>query len=344
MRRTFQLSLPNGLFGDPLVVVRPRLVPRVLLLDAGDAAALSPRLLLAVTDALVSHCHVDHVFGLGRLLRARFGRSDRPLRIFGPPGLAARVRSHLGSYTWNLVAAFPLDLQVVEIHADRTEIWRFPPVEGFEPQLERNGPPASAQPVACDELLEVRALTLDHAGIPSMAWRVQEHRAFNVDPERLAARGLPTGAWLAALKDALRREAPADTPIPLPDGTTTSLGQLAADVIIEAPGDSLAYITDIGPTQAALEASAEFARGVRRLIIETHFLEADRALAEQHGHLTAARAGALGRRADAIAVSPVHVSPRYEDREALVLDELARAAHPTPVERIAAGPIPENGA
>ncbi len=335
MRRTFQLSLPNGLFGDPLVVVRTRLTPRVLFLDAGDAATLSPRTLLAVSDVLVSHCHVDHVFGLGRLLRLRLGRNDRPLTVFGPPSLAARVRSHLDTYTWNLVTAFPLDLRVVEVHPDRTETWRFPAANGFDPVLEHNDPPASVQPVASDELLEVRALMLDHAGIPSLAWRVQEHRALNVDADRLAARGLPTGQWLAQLKDALRRGAPPDSTVSLPTGGVAALGDLAADIIIEAPGDSLAYVTDTTPSAGALDALVEFVRGVRRLIVETHFLEVDRALAEQHGHLTAARAGEIGRRAGVVAISPLHFSTRYEERGAELLEELRRAAHPTTVEQLA---------
>jgi ribonuclease Z len=342
VRRTFQLSLPNGLFGDPLVVARPRLVPRVLLFDAGDTAALTPRTLLGVTDVLVSHCHVDHVFGLGRLLRVRLGRSERSLRISGPPGLVARVRSHLDSYTWNLVEAYPLDLRVVEVHPDRTETWRFPIDVGFAPVLERADPPALDGPVWSDELLEVRAVALDHAGIPSLAWRVQEHRALNIDAERLAARGLPAGPWLSDLKTSLRKGLGADTPVALPGSGFAALGELADDLVREAPGDSLAYVTDIRPSPEAIATIAEFARGVRRLILESHFLETDAALAHQHGHLTAASAGEIARRAGAVALSPVHLSTRYQDRADELLAELGAAASPTPVEQLATGALNED--
>jgi len=112
---------------------------RLLLLDAGDAAGLTPRTLLDAADVLISHAHVDHVFGWpGCSGCAWAGRA--PLRLFGPPGLAAHVRSHLGGYAWNLVEAFPLALTVVEIHPDRTETWQFPSSAGFEPYAVGRGP------------------------------------------------------------------------------------------------------------------------------------------------------------------------------------------------------------
>lgn len=337
MRRTFNMGLPNGLFGDPLVVVRPRLVPRVLLLDAGETAALGPRTLLAVTDAFVSHAHVDHVFGLGRLLRLRLGRTDRPLCLYGPPGFAAQVRAALGAFTWNLVDAFPLDLTVVEVHRDRTERWRFPEVHGFEPFCAARGPGPHDAPVLDDDLLAARALPLDHGGTPCLAWRVDEHVALNVDAVALAAAGLPTGPWLAALKDAIRRGADDAAPIEVPGEGARPLGALRGSVIRESPGDSVAYVTDVAPTPATEDAVARFAAGARRLVIETHFLDEDAALARQHGHLTAKLAGTIACAAGPGSLSPIHASSRYEAREADVLDEVARHAAPVPVEPLPRG-------
>ncbi len=338
MRRTFNMWLPNGLFGDPLVVVRPRLVPRVLLLDAGDTTVLGARTLLAVTDAFVSHAHVDHVFGLGRLLRLRLGRTDRPLCLYGPAGFTAQVRASLGAFTWNLVGAFPLDLSVVEVHSDHTERWRFPATSGFEAACEAHGPAPGDAPVLDDELLAVRARPLDHGGIPCLAWRVDEHVALNVDAVALAAAGLPTGPWLAALKDAVRRGADDATPIEIPGGGARPLGTLRGTVIRESAGDSVTYVTDVAPTPATVDAVARFARGSRRLVIETHFLDEDAALARQHGHLTAALAGTIARAAAPGALSPIHASTRYGAREADVLDEVARHAQPVPVELLPRGP------
>jgi ribonuclease Z len=344
MRRTFQLALPNGLFGDPLVVVRPRLLPRVLLLDAGDTTALSARTLLAVTDVFISHFHVDHAFGLGRLLRVRLGRVERPLRLHGPAGLVRRVRSCLDAFTWNLVDAFPLALDVVEVHGDRVERWEFPRESGFEPRLIASGPGPAEAPVLEDDLLAARALILDHGGIPCLAWRLDEHLALNVDAAALADAGLPTGPWLASLKDGIRAGAAADTPVQLPGAGAVPLGDLRVRLIRETPGDSVVYVTDVAPTDASLGALEAFAAGARRLILEAHFLDEDAPLARQHGHLTARIAGELAFRAAPAAVSPIHLSTRYVEREDAVLAELRCAAGAVAVERIPPAPASEDPA
>lgn len=339
VRRTFQLALPNGPLGDPLLVARPRLAPRTLLLDAGDTAALGARALLSVGEVLVSHPHVDHVFGLARLLRVRLGRTDRPLRLFGPPGLAAHVRSHLGGYAWNLVDAFPLDLGVVEVHRDRCVAWRFPASGGFDPYVESSTPFVAGGVVFGDELLEIAALTLDHGGIPSIAWRVREHRALNVDAARLAEAGLPAGPWLADLKQRVRENAPGAAPVLLPDGRSVPLAELRALVLRESEGDSIAYATDVAPTGATREALVRFAGGVRRFVLEAHFLDEDRELAERHGHLTAALAGTIVREAAPGSASPLHVSSRYAERLEAVLDEFATGAGAVPVEPLPSTPL-----
>ena len=57
--------------------------------------------------------------------------------------------------------------------------------------------------------------------------------------------------------------------------------------------------------------------------------------AERNAHLTAADAGRVARAAGVRAVAPLHLSPRYEDAADAVLDELARAADPVPLELLA---------
>ncbi|MCU0230238.1 MAG: MBL fold metallo-hydrolase [Acidobacteria bacterium] len=332
MRRGFRIALPNGLVGDPLVVVRVPWLPRLLLLDAGDAAGLTPRMLLDAGDVLITHAHVDHVFGLGRLLRVRLGRPERPLRLFGPPGLAGQVRSHLGGYAWNLVSAFPLDLTVVEIHRDRTETWRFPTSAGFEPYVVGRGPAPGEAAVLADELLEVRATTLAHGDIPSIAYRVEERRGLQVDPVAIEGLGLTPGPWLGALKAAVRRGAPDDEPLALPDGRALSIGELRGRLLHVAEGDALAYASDVAPDEANLTAIVELARGARRLVIEAHYLDADLELARRNAHLTAGLAGRIAREAGVDAVVPLHVSPRYEERVEEVLAELAAHARPAEVE------------
>lgn len=341
MRRTFQLALPNGTFGDPVVVVRPRLLPRVILFDVGDLSLLGTRALLAVTDVLVSHAHMDHSFGLGRLLRIRLGRLERPLRVFGPPGMVRRVAAHLEAYTWNLVDAYPLDLTVIEIHESGPRTWSFPQAGGFAPQPVPSPSQPENGPVFADGLFEIDALLLDHAGIPSVAFKISEQRALNIDGDRLDRLGLEPGPWLAELKQIVRDDAPDDTLVAIPGSSATTLGELKQELIRETPGDILAYASDITPSKENLARLIDFSHGARRLILEAHFLEEDRHLAERHGHLTAADAGRAIRAAEVVGGSLVHFSPRYLERGLELFSEAVAYAAPVPIEPLAA--TPENG-
>lgn len=337
MKRTFQLGLPNGLFGDPLVVVRVRWLSRVLLLDCGDVAALSGRTLLDVTDVLISHAHVDHIFGLGRLLRARMHHLERPLRLIGPSGLADRVRSHLHGYTWNLVKAFPLDLTVVEIDRDALVTRRFPREDGLEPVLVEERAWNGSAPVFQDDLLAVHSCKLHHGSTTSLGYRVTEHVALSVDAARLEQSGWPPGSWLDRLKSALRKGAADDETIEVPGAGPHTIKVLRDQLIRERKGDSVAYAADLSDQPRNREALRRIASSVRALVLEAHFLERDRDLAERHAHLTAAAAGRLAKRLEPEILCPFHVSSRYEKEEHSVWSELEKNADPVRVEKLPAG-------
>lgn len=338
MKRTFRPELPNGLFGDPLVVVRLRWQPLGILLDCGDTSRVATRTLLDCRLLLVSHGHVDHLFGIGRALRVRFGRTEHPLHVLGPPGLARRLYGHLSTYTWNLVDAFPLRLSVSEVHPDRIETWSFPERGGFEPERSEVRAWRPEDPVLEDEQLEIFACPLDHAGLLSLAWLLRERVRYQVDPVRLAELGVPAGPWLSALKRALRSGAPPETELELPGGERRPVAELRRALIRESPGDTLAYATDLGPTDSNLRRLSRFAEGVRRLILETPFAAGDRALALENGHLSSIEAGRIAREARPGVLSPFHLSTRYEDDAERVLDEVRREAAPVPVETLPSGP------
>ncbi len=343
MKQTFLLELPNGPFGDPLVIVRIRWSPRVLLLDAGEMAAVGPRTLLETTDVLVTHAHVDHVFGLARLLRQRIGRLERPLRIFGPPGLAARISAHLQGYHWNLVPAYPIDLAVVEVHSDRCEWWRFPRQQGFEPRLDgvEDGPEEG--PVLDDDLLSIEARLLEHGSIPTVAWRLREHRSYHIDPVRLREMGFEPGPWITHLKQEFRRQRDRQALVRLPDGREWQLGHLEDSLVRIREGDSLVYASDLAPSRENLSRLAFFATGVRRLVIEAHFLEEHAALAQEHAHLTALLAGSIARQAGVQAVCPLHFSTRYENRIEEIFTEVKRGAGTVSLEDLPSSPEPSAG-
>ena len=114
MKSFFHPRLVNDRFDDPSVFVEIPWEHRAVLLDLGLNYHLPPKKLLKVTDALVSHAHMDHFIGFDHLLRLRLPH-DRPLRLFGPDGITTRVASKLAGYTWNVVDSYPFSLEVIEI-------------------------------------------------------------------------------------------------------------------------------------------------------------------------------------------------------------------------------------
>jgi ribonuclease Z len=169
---------------------------------------------------------------------------------------------------------------------------------------------------------------LDH-GMPVLGVAVREVERLAVDRDRVERRGLVPGAWLATLKDAMRRGAAEATPVTAEraDGRTEthSLGEIGPDVVVRGPGQTLAYLTDLSPTDDNLARAAALASGVDLLVCEAAFLDEDRALAAERHHLTARQAGELARRAGAKRLAVFHVSPRYEARLADVAAEAAEA-------------------
>lgn len=333
MRRTFRLHLPNGAFGDPLLALRVRWLPRVLLFDCGDTSALSGRTLLDVSDVLLSHSHVDHAFGLARVLRARLGHPHRPLRVFGPHGTASRIASHLSGYTWNLVNEYPLSLEVWEIEDDRLVRWCFPRMGGFDPFIANDGEREPCSTVFEDDLLRIDACPLEHGSIPSVAYRVEEHLSLNVDTGCLDRLGLEPGPWLAELKRATRAGVEDSTAIETPRGRIPAR-ELHEALIVETPGDCVAFATDISASVANGHRLSDLARDARLLVLESSFIESDRDLARRHAHLTTGDAAALARRIGPDALCPFHFSERYADDETAVWSELDRLAHPVRVLRL----------
>lgn len=332
MTPTLHPRLLNGIAGDPAVYVEAMHAPGAVLFDCGDLAALATRHLLRVELLCISHAHMDHWADLDRLLRPLIGRA-KLLRLAGPPGFAARLAHRLASYTWNLVDRIPLDLvlEAVEVQpAPPHPRARFRLKTGFAQEALAPLMPEADGTLLRLGTLGLRAALLDH-GTPSLGFALAEAAHLNVWRTRLEARGLPSGPWLAGLKEALARGLPDDHPIPVfarpseaAGAPTQPLGALR-ELVSVTPGQRLAYLTDFADTPANRAAAVELARGADTLFIEAPFLAADAAIAADRMHLTTRAAGEIARAAGARRVEPFHLSPRHAGREAEWLAEIAAA-------------------
>lgn len=108
--------------------------------------------------------------------------------------------------------------------------------------------------------------------------------------------------------------------IALADGRTISPDQVLGP---ERRGRRVAYVVDTRPTRTIYT----LCRDVDLAFMEGMFLARDTAHADAKGHLTAAEAARLARRAGARQLVLVHISPRYGEDELPLLQEEARKTY-----------------
>ena len=141
---------------------------------------------------------------------------------------------------------------------------------------------------------DLTGLTLDHT-IPTMGWRIEEPPRRHLIPDQLTDAGVEG-------PDAgrLRR----DGRVEVASGTVH-----VTDVSEVRRGRSFAFVMDTRPCPNA----EILARDVDLLVCEATYLEAEADRAAANGHMTAAQAGALARRAGARRLVLSHFSERYDD-------------------------------
>ena len=121
---------------------------------------------------------------------------------------------------------------------------------------------------------------------------------------------IPPGPWRGEL---VRGEE-----VTLPDGRVISPEDVLGE---EHPGTKLVHVGDAGRTDNLLE----IVRGADALVIEATYLESEKELAEQFGHLTARQTGELALEAGVGTLILTHISRRYRTEQVL---EEARSVFP----------------
>jgi ribonuclease Z len=315
MKSAFIPRLVNHPFGDPGLFVAFRYEGRAMLFDLGRIDRQPAAELLKLTHVFVSHTHMDHFIGFDHLLRIFLARPHR-LDLYGPPGIVKNVCGKLAGYTWNLVDGYPFELTVHEVGRERIASVRLRACTGFAAE-QAGDRPFTGVLYESDEC-SVTTAHLDHR-IPCLGFALTEKTRLNVRPERLAELGVPAGRWLNQLKDAIRAGCPGETEIRaewIEDGRTRAatftLAELRERLIVETPGQKIAYVVDTIFSRENMARITELVRGADVFFCESLFLDADRDQAAKRYHLTARQAATLARAAGVARLETFHFSPRYE--------------------------------
>jgi ribonuclease BN (tRNA processing enzyme) len=315
---SLDVTLLNGVFGDPSLHVRLRHLARGLLFDLGQGTRLSARVAHQVTDVFVSHAHLDHIGGFVSLLRSRIGRLPA-CRMYGPPGLAQHIAGFIQGILWDRVGEQGPCFELAELHVDRLLRFR---IQAGQGPLEPLNSTALANGVVCEEAdFKVRAVTLDHHGVPVIAYAFEPAPQLNIRKDRLLERGLQPGRWLNELKQQLLA-GNRNADMQLPDASRETVAELAAELVLVTPGRKLVYATDLGDTAANRERLVELARQAHTFFCEAAFLQADSEQARCTGHLTTRACGEIATMAGVARLVPFHFSRRYAHRPQAIYTEI----------------------
>ncbi len=313
--------------GDNALYVRVRTGQALyrLLFDCGEgcASALPFSEVLAVDHLCFSHLHMDHIGGFDPFFRATYNRDSKPMHVWGPPATARILHHRFRGFLWNLHDGQPGTWYVSDLRPDRQERLRFEASEAFA-QAHEAGAHSFDGTLLDEPDFTVSALQMDHL-TPSLAYIVREKPHLHVDTASMAALGLRPGSWLQRVKAPPQPDEPSAIEI---DGVRHDLADLRARLLVETPGDSIAYLTDFLLDHAALERLSVALHGCTTLVCESQYRTADAELARDYHHMTAAQVAELARRAHVGRLILIHVSARYLPAEWLALLDEARAIFP----------------
>jgi len=151
-----------------------------------------------------------------------------------------------------------------------------------------------------DDRFYVRAFPVQHRGPDCFGFVFQEKSRHPFLAEKAALLGIPVGPE--------RKTLVSGKPITLPDGRVISPEDVLGEPV---PGAKLVFIGDCGRTDNLVQ----HARNADLLVTEATYLEEEAEMAEQFGHLTAARAAALAVEANVDQLCLTHLSRRYREND-----------------------------
>lgn len=283
--------------GRPLTAVAVRTGGAVYLLDCGEGTQVPYKAqhvgMRALRMVALTHLHADHCLGLPGLLMLRSQMEDAsPLTIVGPAGIERFTRNVIR----DLACRITFRLDFVELDPRASPDTKAP------------------MPVAYrDDLVTLRWLPLRHS-VFCVGYRVEEHeRPGKFSIEAAQKLEIPPGPLFGRLQ--------AGEAVTLPGGRTIEPTQ-----VLGPPrcGRRVSFCTDTAPCKNLYRVLAD----VDLAFLEGMFLPEHAAEAAQKRHLAVNDSARIAGRSGARETILVHLSPRYDNRQARQVDEVAHSIAP----------------
>jgi len=153
-----------------------------------------------------------------------------------------------------------------------------------------------------DRHFTLNAFPVQHRGPDCFGFLFEEKSRRPFLAEKAEAMGIPHGP--------VRRDLAAGIPVTLADGRTVDPATVLGD---PQRGARLVFVGDVSHTGPLHEVAA----GADLLAVEATYLDVDKDLARQHGHITATAAARLARNAGVRQLVLHHISRRYSTQEVL---------------------------
>ncbi|UTV30579.1 Clp1/GlmU family protein [Photobacterium atrarenae] len=306
-QRDMTAELVNGLFEDPLLLIKTHWSRRCILFDLGNTIRLPMRFSHHVSHIFITHAHFDHIGGFMGLLRVRLG-TPSPCKLFGPPGLALHVAGMLSGILWDRIGENGPEFEVAELHGKTLRCYRlkagYKQVDVLPEQTVHQGV------IHQEARFLIRAVELDH-GTPVLAYAYEPVESIRISEQVLQAMPYPPDRWLGKLKHCyLAGEL--DDLITLPNGEACTVSTLASQLIEKQAGKKLVYATDLADTPENRRKLIALARDADTLICEAAFSHQDLWRGRNNGHLTTTACGEIALAANVNQLVPFHFSRRYE--------------------------------
>lgn len=294
-----------------------------LLFDCGDGclSGLAFADIQAIDHLFFSHLHMDHVGGFDTFFRCTFNRDGKPNRIWGPPQTARILQHRFQGFLWNLHEQMSASWRIADVYPQEIRTTRLELQEAFALAHDEGTQPYE-RTIREGAGYTVEAITMDHR-TPTLAYVIREKARQNIDTSRLASMGLRPGAWLKQLKDASTGSGQI-----VIEGVPHPVDELRRALVVETPGQSVAYLTDFLLDESAIERLADVLRGCQTVVCEGQYRHADLELAGKNFHMTTVLSATLAQRAGVGELVLFHLSDRYQRAEWLEMLQEARQIFP----------------